>query len=238
MSENQPTIPQISLRNNHDRGKLAIVSLYVMIGVYVVNTIINVYATLLVHSFMNGRTISIQEYNTYEMVETGITVIVSIGTIFCAIVFIQWFRRAYFNLHKLKKGLHYSEGWAAGGWFVPIMNLFAPYNIASDLVKHTETILTKRDLIEKKPRRHQVLGWWWATWILSGLLYRIGNNFATINGLYILIISSVLAIICGVLAVALIRDYMMMEKELSKMDQIRTDFSNGSGTEKLLDSEL
>lgn len=44
--------------------------------------------------------------------------IYSIAWIISGILFIQWFRRAYYNLNQVK-AMRYSEGWAAGAWFVP-----------------------------------------------------------------------------------------------------------------------
>ena len=50
-----------------------------------------------------------------------------IGSLIASMVaFIMWFRRAYANLHRLDNVviLNHTEGWAAGAWFVPILNLF------------------------------------------------------------------------------------------------------------------
>ena len=45
------------------------------------------------------------------------------------IMFIRWFRRAYFNLHIVVNNLSFSEGWAAGYWFIPFANFNRPYRI-------------------------------------------------------------------------------------------------------------
>jgi len=56
------------------------------------------------------------------------------------ITFIMWFRRAYFNLHQKVNHLSYSEGWAAGSWFVPIINLYRPYQIMKEIYIETKKL--------------------------------------------------------------------------------------------------
>jgi Domain of unknown function (DUF4328) len=51
-----------------------------------------------------------------------------------AIVFILWFFRAYRNLGRLGiNGLRWSERWAVGAWFVPLLNFVRPKSIANDI---------------------------------------------------------------------------------------------------------
>ncbi len=61
----------------------------------------------------------------------------------------MWFRRAYFNLHQKVSYLSHSEGWAAGSWFVPIVNLYRPYQIMKEIYVETKELFTKRGLSEK-----------------------------------------------------------------------------------------
>jgi hypothetical protein len=50
-----------------------------------------------------------------------------------AAVFLFWFHRAYANLERLAPGgMRHSKKWAVISWFVPIVNLFHPKQIAND----------------------------------------------------------------------------------------------------------
>jgi hypothetical protein len=91
----------------------------------------------------------------------------------CATTFIMWFRRAYANLHRLNSGsiLSYEEGWAAGAWFVPFLNLVRPFTIMKEIWNETQSNIPgkeKHDGIQGTA----LIGWWWAAW----LTYNIVTN--------------------------------------------------------------
>ncbi len=86
------------------------------------------------------------------------------------IVFIQWFRRAYFNLHQLGfKYLEYKEGWAAGGWFVPIASLVIPYRIMMELWENLHVHFKK----DENSSHRSMIHLWWALFISSNILSAI-----------------------------------------------------------------
>ena len=79
--------------------------------------------------------------------------------ILAIVFFIMWFRRAYYNLHQLSwHNARYTEGWAAGSWFVPIINLWWPYQIMVDIWKGTQNALRQR---LGEPQSTAIIGWWW-----------------------------------------------------------------------------
>ncbi len=90
--------------------------------------------------------------------------------IISVVTFIQWFRRAYYNLN-IRTSANHSEGWAAGSWFVPILSLFRPYQIMKEMWTKTDSLIKweKPEYIKTSPG---IIGIWWALWILSGY---IGN---------------------------------------------------------------
>ena len=53
--------------------------------------------------------------------------------IICIVRFIKWFRSAYFNIEAAGLNIDKSESTAAWSWFVPIYNLFAPYQIMKEV---------------------------------------------------------------------------------------------------------
>jgi hypothetical protein len=89
--------------------------------------------------------------------------------IVCIVLFIMWFRRAYFNLHQTNKvSTEFTEGWAAGAWFVPFLNLVRPYYIMKEIWNKTQ--YATNNLLTHKPST--IIGWWWALW----LIFNLGNN--------------------------------------------------------------
>jgi hypothetical protein len=107
-----------------------------------------------------------------------------------------WTYRASANAHSLRKGLETSPPWAVGWYFIPIANLFKPLS-------------TMRDIWQASLRREglgtpgdNVLGGWWAFWILSGIsgniAFRLNLNADTpeefVAGAWVGIISAGLGI--------------------------------------------
>jgi hypothetical protein len=74
-----------------------------------------------------------------------------------AIFFIRWFQRAYDHVDVLGGTRRFGRGWATGAWFVPILNLWRPKQIAND-IWHTG-----------EPRRQDaaLLGFWWGAFLIS-----------------------------------------------------------------------
>lgn len=141
--------------------------------------------------------------------------------IISAVTFIQWFRRAYFNLHQRVNFLLYTEGWAAGSWFVPILNLFRPYQIMKELYLETSKILTKNGSSRLGIFSTTTVGWWWTLWIINGIIgqvvYRVSSSAENVEELtistIISMISNLFAIPLALVTIKVIKDYSMMEDE-------------------------
>lgn len=90
----------------------------------------------------------------------------------CAIAFILWLRRITANLPALgAQGMRFGTGWATGGWFVPILQLWRPKEVvndawrASDPEKSADMGGTWRD--SSVPG---FLALWWAAWIINNIM--------------------------------------------------------------------
>lgn len=84
------------------------------------------------------------------------------------IVFLKWVYRANSNCHGFDaQGMKFTPGWSVGYYFVPIVNLYRPYQVMKEIWK-----------VSKNPAHWQnepgspLLGWWWALWLISGF---VGN---------------------------------------------------------------
>lgn len=100
----------------------------------------------------------------------SLTVALHIGLIIVGYVtLIMWLRRAYYNLHQLP-GVHpeYSDGWAAGAWFVPFINFVRPFTITREVWNDTQ-----QSAYGRVAEPATVLGWWWAAWVLKLIVGRI-----------------------------------------------------------------
>jgi hypothetical protein len=159
-----------------------------------------------------------------DMRDSVICIFATIAYIISVVTFLKWFRRAYHNLHQtLDHRLAHREGWAVGSWFVPIINLYRPYLIMKELYQKTKEWLTNKGM-EQNLTTHSV-GWWWALWILSGVIDYICFKLAmmietetideaiTHNVMYM--ISCVMMIPLALITVKIIKDYSKAEALLA-----------------------
>jgi uncharacterized protein DUF4328 len=95
------------------------------------------------------------------------------GLVFVAavVVWCIWQHHAQANAIELSGGgLRFTPGWAVGWWFIPIANLWKPFQAVRELWKAShgggwQTVAT-----------WALLGWWWATWIAGSLNVQLGSN--------------------------------------------------------------
>lgn len=90
------------------------------------------------------------------------------------IAFLAWFFRAYRNLPRLgASSPSHGFGWAIGGWFVPILNLFRPKQIANEVWRGSDPDAPRdQGLLWKDRAVSPLLHWWWAGWLLAST---VGN---------------------------------------------------------------
>jgi hypothetical protein len=95
-----------------------------------------------------------------------------------AIVFLMWTHRAHRNLPALgAERLKFSPGWAVGYFFIPILNLFRPYQVMCEIWRESDPArLPMRDETSgiTKVSSTAVVGLWWS----FSLLVHIANQAA------------------------------------------------------------
>ncbi len=214
-----------TLRANEQRARNAINVLWIVLAMECIALISGYFQYDLLQTVSNGGEISIEEANANDLREQfigGITLIVFIISI---VTFIMWFRRAYYNLHQKVSYLLYTEGWAAGCWFVPIISLFRPYQIMKELYQETKVLFEKKGIDITRYPSTSFLGIWWTLWIVSNLLgqfvFRYSLRAETLDELTTLtvagIISNVIGIPLAYITAKVIGDYAKVEPLLFEL---------------------
>jgi hypothetical protein len=81
-----------------------------------------------------GETVSDAELSADDTRQGIIGVLQLAVYIACIVTFLRWMSRAYKNLDAVAPTQRrYGTGWAIGGWFVPILNLWRPKEIINDI---------------------------------------------------------------------------------------------------------
>lgn len=220
--ENNNEYKGLNTKPNEQRGKTAIFLIWVILGLEILSLISSALQYDLLSSIANGKEITIDAANANDTREAIIAMLFLIAYIISGITFIMWFRRAYFNLHQKVKTLSFSEGWAAGSWFVPIVNLYRPFQIMKELYEKTKYLLKNKNESIQLEFKTNLLGIWWGLWILNNfygqITYRLFKDANTISDFLtsttLDMIGSVLGIILAFITVRVIKDYTKYEELL------------------------
>jgi len=208
-----------SLKPNGQRAKNAITLIWIVLAVEIISLISGYFQYDLLQTVANGGEILTETATANDTREQMIGIIYLIVYVISAVTFIQWFRRAYFNLHQKVAYLAHTEGWAAGGWFVPIVSLYRPFQIMKELYQETKELLIKKGINVNSNFTTSSLGWWWTLWIINTIIgqfvFRYSMKAESIDEVTISTVASVIGNIAGIplalITVKVIKDYSIVE---------------------------
>jgi hypothetical protein len=211
------------MRPNNERSKAAVIIIAIVICTDILILFSNFLQLNLLSSVLAGRYIANSEFVQNDLRQLIITIVHLIAYIISGILFIMWFRRAYFNLHTKLKYLNFSEGWAAGAWFVPFVNLGRPYRIMKELYTETKTLIQDENPLVAQDLKHSYVVVWWTLWLVSSvanqILFRLPTNtieefmFVTLLNMF----HCLLVIVLGLITIKMIKTYSNAENVLYEM---------------------
>jgi hypothetical protein len=222
------------LKSNERRARLAILLIWIVLAMEIVNLVSSCMQLDLLQTVASGGDVPAEAGEANDNREAAAGRIYLLAYAISAITFILWFRRAYYNLHQKAAPLALPEGWAAGCWFVPIVNLFRPYQIMKEMYVETKKLLDGHGFRERVAYTTRYLDWWWTLWVMSAVVGNVIFKFATRNATtvedYILvtvaqIIVGILGIPLALVTVKVIKDYARMEpllREIGEEEETRT----------------
>ncbi|WP_407836029.1 DUF4328 domain-containing protein [Streptomyces sp. DSM 116496] len=146
-----------------------------------------------------------------DMLSALVGLVQSLTMLATIVVFIVWFHRVRCNAEVFRPdGFSQSAGWAIGGWFVPIANLFFPYRTA----RETWDASTQNapDGSFRSISGAPVVAWWLAcvtAWFLDGLATYKGakaiGTAAARDASSLGAVADLLLVVAAVLAVLFVR---------------------------------
>ncbi len=161
-----------------------------------------------------GRPVPLSEGELFDTLSVALTVVHLTVRLATAVAFITWLYRAYKNVPTLGAGdTKYTAGWAVGAWFVPILNLFRPYQIVREAWDAGESYVAGEDADRiVRPAGHALLGWWWGTWILSGIVGQVAVRMSLsargpqeiLAATHLGLANEIIALPCAFLAIAVV----------------------------------
>ncbi|MGZ5436585.1 MAG: DUF4328 domain-containing protein [Pyrinomonadaceae bacterium] len=144
------------------------------------------------------------------------TVAVYIATV---VVFLMWLYRVSNNVAAFGATTQHSSGWAVGSFFVPIINLFVPYQAVRDIWKKSEP--SAIDAFSYGVSPPGFFPAWWGFWIVSNIssnaYFRMTMAEAPIEASATVgILSEVLSIAAAVFAIQVVKEIDRRQEERAR----------------------
>jgi hypothetical protein len=152
--------------------------LYVGIAVSAVSMVSNIMEYQLLASMrtgdFDGETELMAAAEANDLRQQVIAIAYSAWFFATAIAVLMWTYRANKNAHALgAESMRFTPGWAVGWYFIPIFNLWKPYQAMKEIWKASAN---PHDW-QNQPRS-PLLPWWWFFWIFSNIVAQVAFRFS------------------------------------------------------------
>ncbi|MCK9487419.1 MAG: DUF4328 domain-containing protein [Dehalococcoidia bacterium] len=179
----------------------------------------------LVVALDEGRRVSFEELETSDNLVAMASLLGVGAALFGAVTFLMWLHLAWVNVERRGfGGVRWSASWAVGWWFIPIMNLFRPYQVMSTLWRASQDPTDNPGSTQWAVSGTSALvGWWWALYLGSSV---VGGMFSSVRAEetidfqtwlgadLFLIVAFAMQIAAGVLAIQIVRRITAMQEHL------------------------
>jgi hypothetical protein len=95
----------------------------------------------------------------------------------CYILVGRWIYRTNANAHLLSEEMTISPGWAVGWYFIPVANLWKPFQAMKE--SWLATHYSGNWHAEPVP---SLLGWWWGLWLTTNFIGNISFQLSRVGG--------------------------------------------------------
>ena len=140
--------------------------LKVLLGLGVVMSVVALWSSFMQAELLNRGIFDAAEAESNDAREQIVGIVQLVLYALTVVVFGCWIVRANRNVRASgAKGLRFTPGWAVGYFFVPILNLWKPYQAMMDLWRASHDPASW-----PTAPTSAILPTWWALWVLSNTL--------------------------------------------------------------------
>ena len=164
---------KLEIWDNTKRAKTLITIFWILTGLTVVGIISGYLELEILKNAQEGEFVSEEKANANDIRQIIIGLIQTGLYVASVVVFLNWFRRAYGNLHRLGiTYLKHKESMAVWAWFIPIIVLFRPVQIMNEIWTETQEKIKKFDSNYEIKSGGLIIGLWWTLFIISNFIGR------------------------------------------------------------------
>ena len=84
------------------------------------------------------------------------------------LLIVRWIYRAAANTYALNIPIYYKPHWSVTGYIIPIVNFIVPYCAMRQIAENSTQAARQTPFLN-------LLGYWWATWLASGIISTISS---------------------------------------------------------------
>ncbi len=221
----EESIEKLVIWDNSKRAKNLMIIFWILTGLTLIGIISGYFELEILKNAQRGEFISDEEANASDTRQMIIGILQTGLYITSIVVFLNWFRRAYGNLHRL--GLTYlkhKESMAVWTWFIPIIVLFRPVQIMNEIWNGTQEKIKVFDSTYNFKNGGLIIGLWWTLVIISNFIGRYVMKTAfkdetieqLIEGSQAMLISDLLNISEALLVILIVFQLSKMETKLAR----------------------
>lgn len=170
---NQQEEKKIEIKDNSKRAKILLSVFWVLTGLILVGLLTGYHELQILKNIQIGEFVSEEEANLSDLLQQIIG-LVQLGLyIVSVVVFLNWFRRAYGNLHRAgTTDTENKETMAIWCWFVPFVWFYKPLQIMNRIWTKTQENIKKFDPTYVMKSGKLIITLWWILFILSNFIGR------------------------------------------------------------------
>lgn len=139
------------------------------------------------------------------------------GLVASVVLVAMWTYRAMKNLHIVRApGVSMTPGWAVGWYFIPIANLWKPFEGMLQIWRESHRLAGRPEKVAA------YVGWWWACWVGGGILSQISLRLTGFiepeptyeAGLVVAVVAGIVSVACGYLLLRMASQITSVQAEM------------------------
>lgn len=203
----------------HNRARL--VTILLIVGAVIsLLTIPSHVLDLYVQPFAEDQEISDNLGGFFALALTGVLGLTAVAVYLATVVvFLMWLYRVSNNVAAFGEPRQTSAGWAVGYFFIPIANLFVPYQAIKEIWKKSDPAANDSLLYSVSPPGFFPAWWgfWLASNITSNIYFRMTMAGASAEALATIgILSEALSVAAAVFAIQVVKEIDRRQEERAR----------------------
>ena len=185
---------------HYSNNSVLVERLLIGLKIYLIVQALAIISGMATYLVLSGADPSLESLEMNDIRQGIVGLIQFILFVVTSILFLYWFYAAYRNVHALQAlEATKAPSWAIWGFIVPIIALYYPYQIATEIWIGTQEFIRTKNKTFSVNQSKQLIGWWWAFFIISNVLgrflFRSSDNLSPLYSNLVFLISDCIDLI-------------------------------------------